>query len=94
MTEKKAETSNDVIERIMTIVSREGMIDRDQLSMERSLESLEVESADMMMILMAIEEEFGVYIPVDESLSEADTVGELVHAISAHIGREGDSAGK
>lgn len=53
--------------------------------MDASLESLGVVSADVVVILLAIEEEFGVYIPVDNELSEVQTVSDLVTALATHI---------
>ncbi len=78
-------TKTELVDRILDIVASEGMIERDRVAPEVVLDSLNVASADLMMILMAIEEEFGVYIPVNESLSEAKTVGELIDAIAVHI---------
>jgi acyl carrier protein len=34
---------------------------------------------------MAVEEQFGVYIPVDDSLSDARTLGDLVNALAGHL---------
>ena len=74
-----------MVNRILDIVAAEGMIERERVAPDVVLDNLDVASADLMMILMAIEEEFGVYIPVDESLSEAKTVGDLIDAIAVHI---------
>ncbi len=78
----------EMVDRILDIVASEGMIERARVAPDVVLDSLDVASADLMMILMAIEEEYGVYIPVDESLSEAKTVGELINAITSHIEEE------
>ena len=79
------DVSDEIEERLLTIVSREGLIDRSKLSSDATLESLGIASADVIVILMAVEEEFGAYIPVDGSLSDARTVGDFVAALRPHL---------
>ncbi len=71
--------------RILDIVASEGAIDMDLLKPTAKLAEIDFVSADMIMILMALEDEFDVYIPVDESLSEAETVDALIDSLAAHI---------
>lgn len=79
--------ADEVEEKLLEIVSREGLIDRSKLSQEATLDSLGIASADVIVILMAVEEEFGAYIPVDGSLSDARTVGEFVAALRPHLNK-------
>lgn len=81
------QAADEVEEKLLEIVSREGLIDRSKLSPEATLDSLGIASADVIVILMAVEEEFGAYIPVDGSLSDARTVGEFVAALRPHLGK-------
>lgn len=62
----RGEIENQIVDVFVT----EGMIDRSALKPDATLESLGVQSVDVMMILMSIEEKFGVYIPIDGNLSE------------------------
>jgi len=77
--------SDEIEDRLLTIVSREGLIERSKLSRDATLDSLGIASADVIVILMAVEEEFGAYVPVDGSLSDAKTVGEFVTALRPHL---------
>lgn len=79
------DASDETEERLLAIVSREGLIDRPKLSSDATLESLGIASADVIVILMAVEEEFGAYIPVDGTLSDARTVGDFVAALRPHL---------
>ena len=79
------DVSDEIEDRLLVIVSREGLIDRSKLALDATLESLGIASADVIVILMAIEEEFGAYIPVDSSLSDARTVGDFVAALRPHL---------
>ena len=73
------------LERLLDLVAKEGMVDREALKPDASFEDLGIESADMVVILMAIEEEFGVYIPVDGDLAEATTVGDFLKVLSERM---------
>jgi acyl carrier protein len=73
------------LEKLLDLIAREGMIDRAKLTMDSTLESLGVKSPDLLVVLMAVEEQFGVYIPVDDALSEARTLEDLVKALSVHL---------
>jgi acyl carrier protein len=85
MTDTDAPTRTVLREKIIEIVAREGAIDASSIRPDASLADLQIASADMIMILMAIEEEFDVYVPVDGALAEAVTVGALIDGITAHI---------
>jgi acyl carrier protein len=80
-----ASTQAETVERLLDIVAREGLVDRSRLDLAAPLDGLGIKSADVVVILLAIEEEFGVYVPVDDQLSDVKTVGELVNAIAEHV---------
>lgn len=80
--------SEKLLEQLMAIVSREAMVDADKLKPDSLLEELDIQSADFVMILMAVEEEFGVYVSIDSDFSEARTVGDLAAIVASKI-REG-----
>ncbi len=80
-----AERDEDLRRRLLAIVAEEGMVGDRVIDDDQRLDDLGIASADFVMILMAIEEKFGVYVPVDEKLTEAKTVGELIDVVTAHI---------
>ncbi|MCW2315029.1 acyl carrier protein [Rhodoblastus acidophilus] len=73
---------------ILDVIATEGMISREKLQDDATIESLGLKSIDIVMILTAIEEKFDVYIPMDGSFQEAKDLKGLVEAISAHILKE------
>jgi acyl carrier protein len=77
--------SPEQIEKLLDLVAKEGMIDRGSLKLDSTLESLGIKSVDLVMILMAIEEQFAAYIPIDGPLSEAKTVKDFLEAIAPHL---------
>ncbi len=86
--EPVANDKNKLFEEIIDTISKEGMVDREKVTPEATIESLDLKSIDIVMILTAIEEKFDVYIPMDGSFQEAKTVQDLVDALTAHIRKE------
>lgn len=84
--------SPKLIEEMLDIVAREAMIERDKLALDTKLKELDIQSADFVMILMAVEEKFGTYISVDSEFSDAETVGDLVRIVSTRIAKAGKGA--
>jgi acyl carrier protein len=74
-----------VAAQIVDMVVAEGMVDRDRIKPDSTLESLEIASMDIVMILLSIEEKFGVYIPVDSELGAAKNFSEFVDTVTARI---------
>ncbi len=81
MASDKTNLSQDLLE----LVAREGMVDLSEIKPESRLEDLDIQSADFVMILMALEEEYGVYISVDNELSDVETVQDLLNLAQAKI---------
>ncbi|MAW85481.1 MAG: phosphopantetheine-binding protein [Phyllobacteriaceae bacterium] len=75
----------EIEEELLDIVAKEALVDRALLHPDATLESLSIQSADYVMVLMAIEEKWGVYIAVDEELADAKTVGDLVAMVKSRI---------
>ncbi|MGO8737331.1 acyl carrier protein [Rhodoblastus sp.] len=77
-----------MVDQILDVIASEGMIPRENLRDDATIDSLGLKSIDLVMILTAIEEKFDVYIPMDGSFQEAKDLKGLVEAISAHILKE------
>jgi acyl carrier protein len=77
-----------LIEEIIEVIVAEGMIDRAKVTPDATIESLDLKSVDIVMILTALEEKFNVYIPMDGNLQEAKDVKSLIQALADHIEKE------
>ena len=75
----------DISQELLELVAREGMVDVSDITPESRLEDLDIQSADFVMILMALEEEYGVYISVDNELSNVQTVQDLLSLAQSKI---------
>ena len=67
--------------KVQEIIAEQLELDPAKITMESSLmEDLEAESLDVIELVMAFEEEFGVKMP-DEELENIKTVGDIVNAL-------------
>ena len=71
----------DIREKILDIIAREGMIERASMKPGSTLDDLGVQSIDVVIILNAIEDELKIYIPIDQTLNDVRTADDLVSAI-------------
>lgn len=77
-----------LIEEIKEVIAKEGMVDVAKITPDATLESLDLKSVDIVMILTALEERFNVYIPMDGNLQEAKDVQGLMGALADYIQKE------
>ena len=80
-------------EQVIDVICKEGMIDREKVTPDATMESLDLKSIDIVMILTAIEDKFNVYIPMDGAFQEAKDVKTLIDALVDHVAKE-QAAGK
>ncbi len=59
--------------------------ERDQLSLEASLEDLDVDSLDLVELAQIVEDEFGVELRGDD-VKDVKTVGEVIDLVVAKAG--------
>jgi acyl carrier protein len=86
--ETKDLDKTELVNEIVDVIVKEGMIDRDKVTPDATIESLDLKSIDIVMILTAIEEKFDVYIPMDGPFHEAKDIKSLIDAIAAYIIKE------
>lgn len=86
--ETQVQDKAQLVDDIIDVIVKEGMVDRDKVQPDATIESLDLKSIDIVMILTAIEEKFDVYIPMDGSFQDAKDVQGLIDAIAVHIMKE------
>lgn len=70
---------------LLDIVAQEAMVERDMLARDAQLDTLDIASADFVMILMAIEEQHGIYISIDNEMADLKTVQDLLNLATKKI---------
>ena len=71
-----------IFEKIQKIISEELCVEQDRITLQADfLEDLEMDSLDVVEIIMSLEDEFGVEIPDDE-IEGIKTVEDLVNYLA------------
>lgn len=79
----------DLEPRVKEIISRQLMVDEDELTLEASyVEDLGADSLDTVEMIMEFEDEFGIEIP-DEDAEDLTTVGESIEYLETLLEEEG-----
>ncbi|WP_454885200.1 phosphopantetheine-binding protein [Sphingomonas oryzagri] len=69
---------------IIAIIAEEARIDEEKLKPEATLTALGIASLDVVSVLFAIEDKFGVDIPQEE-IASTETLGQFIDVILARI---------
>jgi acyl carrier protein len=72
---------SDISEQIREVIARESRIDIEKLKPEARLEDLEIESIDMVEILMGIEEKFDIYVPMNNQVMNNKCVDDVIREV-------------
>ncbi len=78
----------ELVNKVIDVIVEVGMVDREKVTLDATIESLDLKSIDIVMILTALEEKFDVYIPMDGPFHDAKDVKGLIEAIAAYIAKE------
>jgi acyl carrier protein len=75
------------IDEILDIVAQKALIDRSKLSPDVKLTDLNVSSLDMVEVVFALEDKFGVQLPFNANTSsgEVQTVGDVVAMVEKQL---------
>lgn len=79
---------NTLSEQILDVIVSEGKIERSIITSDSTLQTLEIQSIEVVMILMAIEEKFGVYIPIDGPIADTKDLAGFVDGVADRILQE------
>ncbi|MCB1404704.1 MAG: hypothetical protein KDK01_00185 [Rhodobacteraceae bacterium] len=74
-----------MLDTILKIIADEGKVDAADVVPEATLETLGLISIDVISILMGIEEQFDVYLPMSDELSSARNLAELIEVMVAQM---------
>jgi acyl carrier protein len=77
-----------MLERILEIIAKETGIEREKLVPEATMESLNIASYDMVMVLMEIEDAFNAYVPMGEELADTVYLHDLIQVLVEQMGAD------
>jgi acyl carrier protein len=84
----------DVLYEVKQIIAKQARVPVDQLTADSRLEALGIESIDVIEIVFALEEKFGVTLPFnanESAVSEFETIGKVADAVKAVVGEKAAS---
>ncbi len=82
------------IDEILDIVAQKAMIDRSKLTPEAKLTDLNVSSLDMVEVIFALEDKFGIQLPfnANTNANEFETVGDVIALVEKQLADKGGKA--
>jgi acyl carrier protein len=75
----------DVRDRLLAIIGKIKKKSPGEIDLSAEVSQLNIDSLDVVEMLMNIEEEFQMYLPVSEELSKIKTVGDLIDTLERMI---------
>ncbi|MEK9904417.1 MAG: phosphopantetheine-binding protein [Rhodospirillales bacterium] len=78
----------DVVDRVKDILAEECAVDRTALLDDAKLEDVGISSVDMVQVMFAIEEAFGISIEQEDMSLDIETVGEVTSAIQRLVAEQ------
>jgi acyl carrier protein len=78
----------DVLYEVKQIIAKQARVPIDQLTVDTRLETLGIESIDVIEIVFALEEKFGVTLPFnanESAVSEFETIGKVAEAVKSVV---------
>jgi acyl carrier protein len=90
----KEKTAMDVLDEVKQVIAKQARVPIDQLTADTRLETLGIESIDVIEIVFALEEKFGVTLPFnanESAVSEFETIGKVANAVKAVVGEKAPS---
>jgi acyl carrier protein len=83
-------TEQDVLEKVRATLKEIKVPGADDATLETTWEALDVDSLDLVELVRALEDEYGIQVP-DEKLDGVDTVGDAVR-LTLELSQEGAKA--
>jgi acyl carrier protein len=71
-------------DQILDLIAKEGLVDRTTLTPETKIADLNIPSLEMINILFAFEDRFGVDVDPSE-IQHAKTMGDIIDVVRAHV---------
>lgn len=73
---------SDVADKIIDIIAKQSSVGRDGISLESTMDDINIESLDLVEIIFNLEEQFDISIPYNANEAmDFETVGDVVIAV-------------
>jgi acyl carrier protein len=84
------------IDEILDVVAKKALLDRSRLTPDAKLSDLNVNSLDMVDVIFALEEKFGIELPFNANISAGkfETVGDVIASVEKRLTQKRLAAAK
>lgn len=73
---------SDVQDKTIDIIAKQSMVSRDDITLDSTMDDINIESLDFVEIIYQLEEQFDIAIPFNANeVSNLETVGDVVVAV-------------
>lgn len=85
--------SQPQIDEILDVVAQKAMIDRSKLAYDAKLSDLNITSLDMVEVIFALEDKFGIELPfnANTNVAEFETVGDVIKMVEKQMAAKGSA---
>lgn len=84
--------SGEIEHAVIDIIAKEGSVPRDKVTLDATLQDLDVHSLDGVQIIFAIEDKFDIVVPEEQAQHATGTVRQLVDGVIQLVAAKGASA--
>ncbi len=82
----------EIEQAVIDIIAKEGSVPRDKITLDATLQDLDVHSLDGVQIIFAIEDKFDIVVPEGEAQHATGTVRQLIDGVIQLAAAKGASA--
>lgn len=83
---------NDLEKTIFDIIAKEAQIPREKISLDATMQDLDVHSLDAIQVVFEIEDRFGISVPEQDTNFNSSTVGDLLRSVQALVNAKAANA--
>lgn len=83
---------SDIEQAVIDIIVKEGSVAREKITMDATLQDLDVHSLDGVQIIFAIEDRFNIVVPEEQAQHATGTVRQLIDGVAQLVAAKAAAA--
>ena len=83
---------SEIEQAVISIIAKEGSVPSDKITLDATLQDLDVHSLDGVQIIFAIEDKFDILVPEEQAQHATGTVRQLIDGVIQLVAAKGAAA--
>ena len=83
---------DEIEQAVINIIAKEGSVPSDKITLDATLQDLDVHSLDGVQIIFAIEDKFDILVPEEQAQHATGTVRQLIDGVIQLVAAKGAAA--